>query len=95
MEEQKSVQLEFRTAEGPAGENGLVIAERQEAPQRGPDGRFLEGNTAGSKKLTAAQREALEELPTGTSTPGRRAGKKKRPAGCIPCRTVSRSLAGR
>jgi hypothetical protein len=50
MEEKKSVQLEFRPAEGPAGETGLVITEQQEAPQRGPDGRFLEGNKAGSKK---------------------------------------------
>ena len=62
MEEQKSVQLEFRPAEGAAGETGLVIAEQQEMPERGPDGRFLEGNKAGSKKMTAAQREALEGI---------------------------------
>ena len=40
MEEQKAVQLEYRAAEGSEGAEGaLVIAERQDLPERGPDGR--------------------------------------------------------
>ena len=63
MEEPKAVQLEYRAAEGAEGADGaLVIAEREDLPERGPDGRFLQGNTAGRNKLTGEQREALEEI---------------------------------
>ena len=63
MEEKQAVQLEYRAAEGIEGAEGtLVIAEREDLPERGPDGRFLQGNTAGRNKLTGAQREALEEI---------------------------------
>lgn len=63
MEEPKAVQLEYRAAEGAAGADGaLVIAEREDLPERGPDGRFLQGNTAARNKLTGEQREALEEI---------------------------------
>ena len=62
MEERQAVQLAFQPVEGPGGETALVIAEQEEKPERGPDGRFLEGNTAAGKKLTGAQREALEEI---------------------------------
>ena len=62
MTENEGRQLEFRLAEG--GENGpeLVIGERQDAPQRAPDGTFLPGNQIGKRTLTGEQREALEEI---------------------------------
>ncbi len=51
-------QLEFVVAEGMEP----VVAERQEEPERGPDGKFLPGNRCGRHTLTGEQREALEEI---------------------------------
>ena len=53
-------QLEFVAAEG--AETELVVAERREEPERGPDGKFLPGNQCGRHTLTGEQREALEEI---------------------------------
>ena len=55
-------QLEFQFPAGAGEGGGMLIAERTEPDQRGPDGRFLPGNQCGKHSLTGAQREALEEI---------------------------------
>ena len=55
-------QLEFVVVEGAETGAELVIAERQEQPERGPDGKFLPGNQCARHTLTGEQREALEEV---------------------------------
>ena len=62
MAETIGKQLEFVVAEKAETGVELVVAERQEEPERGPDGRFLPGNQCGKHTLTGAQREALEEI---------------------------------
>ena len=61
MEMTRGRQLEFQMAET-AGVPELVVAEQEETPDRGPDGRFLKGNKCQRQALNGEQREALEEI---------------------------------
>ena len=62
MAEQNGRQLELRVVDTAEAGKQLVIAERQDEPERGPDGRFLPGNQCGKHTLTGEQREALEGI---------------------------------
>ena len=62
MAQEYGRQLEIQVVNTAEAGAQPVIAERQEEPERGPDGRFRPGNQCARGRLTGEQREALEEI---------------------------------
>lgn len=62
MAEEQGRQLEIQVVDTEDAGTRLVIGERQDEPERGPDGRFLAGNQCARTRLSGEQREALEEI---------------------------------